>query len=35
MIEMFGVGLMVAIFMVIVYIIPIWLLRKWNDEDPK
>jgi len=35
MIEMYGVGLMVAIFMVIVYIIPIWLLRKWNDEDPK
>ena len=35
MIEMFGVALMVAIFMVIVYIIPIWLLRKWNDEDPK
>jgi hypothetical protein len=35
MIEMIGVGLMVAIFMVIVYIIPIWLLRKWNDEDPK
>jgi len=35
MIEIFGVGLMVAIFMAIVYIIPIWLLRKWNDEDPK
>jgi len=35
MIEMFGVGLMVAIFMVIVYIIPIWLLKRWNNENPR
>ena len=23
------------LFMVLVYILPIWLLKKWNDEDPK
>ena len=23
------------LFMVLVYILPIWVLKKWNDEDPK
>jgi len=35
MMEMIGVGLIFCLFMVLVYIIPIWLLRKWNDEDPR
>ncbi len=35
MMEMIGVGLIFILFMVLVYILPIWLLKKWNDEDPK
>ena len=35
MMEMIGVGLLFTLFMLIVFVIPIWLLMKWNDEDPK
>ncbi len=33
--EMIGVGLLFCLFMAIVFVIPIWLLMKWNDEDPR
>ena len=35
MIELIGVGLIFTFYMLIVFAIPLWLLMKWNDEDPK
>ena len=35
MMEMLGVIGIIAIFAVLVYIIPVWLLIKFNNEDPK
>ena len=35
MMEILGVMGVIAIFAVLVYIIPVWLLIKFNNEDPK
>jgi hypothetical protein len=35
MMELIGVGLLFTLFMTIVFVIPVWLLMKWNDEEPK
>ncbi len=35
MLELLGVGLIFCLFMVLVYIIPIYLLVKFDNEDPK
>ena len=35
MIEILGIIGIIAIFAVLVYIIPIWLLIKFDNEDPK
>jgi len=33
--ELIGVGLIITVFMLLVFAIPLWLLMKWNDEEPK
>ena len=35
MMEILGVMGVIAIFAVLVYIIPVWLLIKFDNEDPK
>ena len=35
MMEILGVIGIIAIFAVLVYIIPVWLLIKFDNEDPK
>lgn len=35
MLEIIGCILLFILFMVIVFVIPVWLLMKWNDEEPK
>jgi len=35
MMEIIGVGLIFILFMVLVFVIPVWLLMKWNNEDAK
>jgi len=35
MIEILGIIGILAIFAILVYIIPVWLLIKFDNEDPK
>ena len=35
MIEILGIIGILAIFTILVYIIPVWLLIKFDNEDPK
>mgnify|MGYP000016412682 CR=1 FL=1 len=35
MMEILGVIGVIAIFAILVYIIPVWLLIKFDNEDPK